>query len=117
MARILGSWKEIANYLGKSVRTAQRWERTIRLPVRRPMAGNSAIVLAYTAEIDEWLKLTASRSGDIRDAEILLLRKVNAELQQEAARLRTRCEQLESERAQAGIVHRPEGFGSVRRAG
>ena len=32
----LNGWKEIANYLGKGVRTVQRYERTLALPVRRP---------------------------------------------------------------------------------
>ena len=28
-------WKDIASYLKTSERSAQRWERTLRLPVRR----------------------------------------------------------------------------------
>ena len=31
----LQGWKEIASELGRSVRTVQRWERTLGLPVRR----------------------------------------------------------------------------------
>lgn len=117
MAPILASWKEIANYLGKGVRTVQRWERTIGLPVRRPAAGNSSIVLAYTAEIDEWLSHATSHLDDVRDAEILRLRKANAELQQEVARLQARCEQFESERVQLAIGHQSEKFENVRRLG
>jgi hypothetical protein len=116
MGRILSSWKEIANYLGKGVRTVQRWEGTIGLPVRRPTAGNSSIVLAYTAEIDEWLNQATSHLDDVRDGEIRRLRKTNAELQQEAVRLRARCEELESERVQLEIVHSPERFENARRA-
>ena len=33
---VLNSWKEIASYLGRSVRTVQRWEREFGLPVHRP---------------------------------------------------------------------------------
>ena len=31
----LDGWKEIASYLGRSVRTAHRWEKRLGLPVRR----------------------------------------------------------------------------------
>ena len=33
---VLSSWKDIARYMGKGVRTVQRWERHLGLPVRRP---------------------------------------------------------------------------------
>ena len=33
---VLSSWKDIAKYMGKGVRTVQRWERHLGLPVRRP---------------------------------------------------------------------------------
>ena len=34
---LLNSWKEIADYLGRGVRTAQRWEVELHLPVRRDL--------------------------------------------------------------------------------
>ena len=55
MAAVLTSWKEIAAHLGKSIRTVQRWERELNLPVRRPDARRSGIVLADPAELDAWL--------------------------------------------------------------
>jgi len=51
----LQSWKEIAAYLKRGVRTAQRWERNERLPVRRPRPGGRSPVFAFPQEIDEWL--------------------------------------------------------------
>ena len=54
----LTSWKEIAAYLGKGVRTVQRWEAIGRLPVRRPSNSSSSTVLAYPEELDEWLHST-----------------------------------------------------------
>lgn len=53
---ILNSWKEIASYLQRAVRTVQRWERDKALPVRR--IGNSvkSPVFAYPAEMDTWLR-------------------------------------------------------------
>ena len=54
---MLTSWKEIATYLGKSVRTVQRWEASLGLPVRRPNANDRNIVVAIPAELDEWIKM------------------------------------------------------------
>ena len=56
MMGLLTSWKEIATHLGKSVRTVQRWERELGLPVRRPAQHLSGIVLADPTELDSWLK-------------------------------------------------------------
>jgi predicted DNA-binding transcriptional regulator AlpA len=52
----LTSWKEIAEYLGKGVRTVQRWERELELPVRRPIGRDSRVVAALPAELDEWMR-------------------------------------------------------------
>jgi Tol biopolymer transport system component len=50
----LESWKEIASYLKKGVRTVQRWERTDGLPVRRLGQDRPGLVFAYKAELDAW---------------------------------------------------------------
>lgn len=52
--RVLSSWKEIASFLGKGVRTVQRWEQKHGLPVRRPQ-GHIRIVLAYPEELEHWM--------------------------------------------------------------
>jgi PAS domain-containing protein len=51
----LNSWKEIADYLGRSVRTVQRWEARYGLPVRH-RAGKRTSVFALEAELDSWLQ-------------------------------------------------------------
>jgi hypothetical protein len=51
----LTSWKEIAAYLGKGVRTVQRWEIDFGLPVRRPSGREKGIVYALPQELDHWL--------------------------------------------------------------
>jgi hypothetical protein len=56
MQVVLGSWKEIANYLGKGVRTVQRWERCSGLPVHRPSGSSKGVVLAFPAELDRWAR-------------------------------------------------------------
>lgn len=53
-SQILGSWKEIASYLGKSVRTVQRWEESHRLPVRRPLGASQGVVYASRQDLDRW---------------------------------------------------------------
>jgi hypothetical protein len=50
----LNGWKEIAAYLNKGVRTVQRWEKELGLPVRRMGTGRAEIVFAVAAEIDAW---------------------------------------------------------------
>jgi hypothetical protein len=52
----LGSWKEIAAYLGREVRTAQRWERREGLPVNRHVHAKASSVWAFKHEIDAWLR-------------------------------------------------------------
>jgi hypothetical protein len=52
----LDSWKEIAEYLGREVRTTIRWEKERELPVHRlPGGGLRHGVFAYTRELDAWL--------------------------------------------------------------
>jgi hypothetical protein len=55
MPAILNSWKEIATYMDRGVRTVQRWENE-GLPIRRVGAGKRAPVFAFTVEIDKWLR-------------------------------------------------------------
>jgi hypothetical protein len=43
----LDSWKAIAAYLRRDVGTARRWEKVLRLPVRRVPGGPGTSVFAY----------------------------------------------------------------------
>jgi len=60
----LTGWKEIATFLGKGVRTAQRWEKDYGLPVHRIGREGGEIVFARRHEITAWLE----HGGDARDA-------------------------------------------------
>ncbi len=51
----LNSWKEIAAYLGRDVRTVLRWEKERGLPVRCIPGGKRRRVFAYPAEVEAWL--------------------------------------------------------------
>lgn len=52
---VLNSWKEVATYLGRGVRTVQRWEQELGLPVRRPRGKSRSAVIAFPSELDQWL--------------------------------------------------------------
>jgi len=55
--RLLTCWKDIANYLGKGVRTVQRWEREYGLPVRRPSGVHyKSTVIAHARDLDAWVE-------------------------------------------------------------
>lgn len=60
----LNSWKEIAQYLGRDVRTAIRWERNKGLPIRRLPGGQRKAVFAYKYEIDQWFDQVQSGSDE-----------------------------------------------------
>lgn len=53
--QVFTSWKEIASYLGKGVRTVQRWEAQFGLPVQRPNIRSKGIVRASREELDQWI--------------------------------------------------------------
>jgi PIN domain nuclease of toxin-antitoxin system len=52
---IFSGWKQIANYLGKGVRSVQRYERELALPIHRPAGKSRAAVIATKSELDNWV--------------------------------------------------------------
>ena len=50
----LDSWKEIARYLNRSVRTVRRWERQEGLPVHRHVHRAMGSVYALKSEVSAW---------------------------------------------------------------
>jgi predicted DNA-binding transcriptional regulator AlpA len=68
---VLSSWKDIARYLGKGVRTVQRWERHLGLPVRRPIgASQKSAVVLYRGDVDAWLATRFSARALQKDGEV-----------------------------------------------
>jgi hypothetical protein len=51
----LQGWKEIAAELDRSVRTVQRWEQKLNLPVHKLGAGDGSPVFAFKDELHSWL--------------------------------------------------------------
>jgi hypothetical protein len=96
MGNLLTSWKEIAVFFGKSVRTVQRWEVEHQLPVQRPNAKEKNLVLASVDDLKEWMNRRAGGDGDGINELSLLKRRV-AELEDEIRQLK-----LELQIEQAG---------------
>jgi tetratricopeptide (TPR) repeat protein len=59
----LDGWKAIAGYLGRDIRTVQRWELSEGLPVRRLEHKQRSSAYAYKADLDTWLH-ARSLSGE-----------------------------------------------------
>jgi hypothetical protein len=79
---ILSGWKEIARYLGKGVRTVQRYERELGLPVRRVSGGRDGSVVTTKSDINNWLK----SSPTMQESFNRRLRTVQAYLSSEIAK-------------------------------
>ena len=58
----LDSWKEIASYLRRDVRTVQRWEKKEGLPVYRHLHDKLGSIYAYRNELTDWFN-TRQQSG------------------------------------------------------
>ncbi len=78
----LESWKEIAVYLKRDIRTVQRWEKHEDLPVHRHLHARASTVYAFPRELDAWtqkrqLLASTAETGPraIRSLAVLLSRK------------------------------------------
>lgn len=52
----LESWKAISAHFNRTVRTVQRWERDLGLPVHRIPGRKRDMVYAVAGELDQWLR-------------------------------------------------------------
>jgi hypothetical protein len=66
-AKRLDSWKEIAAYFNRDVRTVRRWESELGLPVHRRQHTRRGIVYAYESELDAWWKAGSKRSEKVNE--------------------------------------------------
>jgi hypothetical protein len=106
LSSTLTCWKEIAEYLHKGVRTVQRYERQMGLPVRRPHGQQGGVVLAFSDEVDAWVR---SHFEGGRQSELEILREELAEVKTQNRVLRARLERAE----RAATVIRWNGNASV----
>jgi len=61
----LESWKEIAAYLKRDVRTVIRWEKSEGLPVHRHLHQSRSSVYAYPSEINAWSATRQQRREEV----------------------------------------------------
>jgi hypothetical protein len=73
----LDSWKEIAAYLRRDVRTVQRWEKSEGLPVRRHQHDSLGSVYAYRHELDAWRAGRQPAPGPLEAATVRLRRNLH----------------------------------------
>ena len=60
----LKSWRQIASYLNRGVRTVQRWNLYAGLPVHRVGPARTPVV-AFRSEIDAWLHSKPTRQAQV----------------------------------------------------
>jgi hypothetical protein len=94
--RILNGWKEISGYIQRSVRTVQRWEAEMGLPVYRPATKESAVVVAFTNELDDWLHGSPVEATPAPTSAERLLEDVDS-LVADAAELSSRVRMLQEQ--------------------
>ena len=86
--RILNGWKEIAEFLHRTPRSARRWER-LGLPVRRLSDSSRSPVIAFSNDIENWARLRGQVYGSNSISEnILIFRQTRLETQRLIAELR-----------------------------
>ncbi len=60
----LDSWKAIAVYLRRDIRTVQRWEKTEAMPVHRHVHDKLGSIFAFKSELDEWQRGRSAVSSE-----------------------------------------------------
>jgi len=73
MDQILSSWKEIASFLGRGVRTVQRWELHLGLPIHRPDNSPQSIVFARKSELLRWFESRGAAANSANKLRKILL--------------------------------------------
>jgi tetratricopeptide (TPR) repeat protein len=61
----LDSWKEIALFFSKDVRTVKRWEKERALPVHRAPGKPGGSVYAFTDELTGWLNASSPKLEEV----------------------------------------------------
>jgi hypothetical protein len=102
--KVLNSWKEIASYLDRGVRTVQRWERELQLPVRRIGKGRRSPVYVLIPELNFWM----STSGVVHKTEnpkpqLLQFPRTLPSSAQDSRRLLTSIQTLARNLAEASV--------------
>jgi hypothetical protein len=72
---ILESWKDIARYLEKDIKTCRRWEKELGLPIHRiDNTASRTNVFAYKEEINQWLRDKAKSRDEVTSGKSAIYR-------------------------------------------
>jgi hypothetical protein len=108
--RILNGWKEISNHIERGVRTAQRWEALLGMPVHRPALKDRSAVVAFTDELDGWITRnvlhTPDANGEGRDEALARLQDNMSSLARHTAELEAQTKALQEQLKQSLAIHR-----------
>ena len=105
---VLNSWKEIATYLERGVRTVQRWERDLGLPVHRIGKGKRSPVYATTSELNFWMTTSeAAREQKLHYKPLPAHTRSNKPLE-DSRRLLSNVHQLARNLAEASVRQRKQ---------
>ena len=100
----LNSWKEIATFLGRGVRTVQRWERELQLPIHRIGNGPRSPVYALIPELNFWI--TTSGAMRTEPAHPAPLRPATGKPVEDSRRLTSKIHTLVREVAENSVRQR-----------
>jgi hypothetical protein len=115
MSEVLSSWKDVAAHLGKSVRTVQRWEAELGLPVHRPNGRQQRIILAYPDELKHWIGKKRLSGGSDGGESHLRLEKNRSKLAAQLRKLQSLSEALQR-RTEASLDRARRARSLARRA-
>jgi hypothetical protein len=103
---VFSGWKDIANYLGKAVRTVERYERTLKLPIRRPAGKYRGSVIAIRTELDLWVLSASMREpAEMLKAPLRVAGYEGVEnLQKAVAQMQTVCSEARQMRAELRLL-------------
>ena len=108
--RILNGWKEISNHIERGVRTAQRWEALLGMPVHRPALKDRSAVVAFTDELDCWITRnvldTPDVNGEGRNESLARLHDNMSSLARHTAELESQTKALQEQLKQSLSIHR-----------
>ena len=104
--RILNGWKDISNHIERGVRTAQRWEALLGMPVHRPASKDRSAVVAFTDELDRWI----TRSGS--DESLARLHDNMNSLARQTAELESQTKALQ-EKLRCSLANHCNRSGSI----
>src|SRR5437868_4500490 len=118
--QVFTSWKEIAAFFGKGVRTVQRWEHSLGLPLSRP-TGSRNVVVATESELREWIRRSGPQAqnretavAESADELTARLKRLEAENERLAATLNSLARELAAVKAST-TTGSGDGIGESRR--